>query len=376
MKILLLSNYEYDQQNSMQLFARMLETGLAARGHEVRLIRPEPFFGRIMPSRQGIGKWLGYLDKFLLFPIKLHSYLKWADIVHICDHSNAHYVKYLRDIPNIVTCNDMLAIRSALGEFEQNPTGWTGRQLQRIITNGLKQARRIVCISRATRDDLLRITGIAPEGVSVIYMGLNYNYAPMNKDAAAQLVKSLGVDTGVPFMLHVGKDNWYKNRLGALRIFRVFAERMGGPKYNFVFAGASLSKKMEEFIRSEDLEGRVFAVTGLDQEDLQALYSSAAALVFPSIAEGFGWPIIEAQACGCPVFISNRAPMTEVGEKAAVYIDPEKPDEAARTVTLNLKNADRIRHAGLENVKRFSGTRMVDAYIEAYKEIIEKRQGS
>ena len=70
----------------------------------------EPFFGKIKPSASGLGKWLGYIDKFFLFPLDLRQAVEWADVVHICDHSNAVYTKYLQNVPHLVTCNDLLAI--------------------------------------------------------------------------------------------------------------------------------------------------------------------------------------------------------------------------------------------------------------------------
>src|SRR5258708_722987 len=110
MKILLIGNYIPDQQESMQRFANMLEVGLTQLGHEVRLIRPEPFFGKIRPSPEGFGKWLGYIDKFLLFPSRLRKAIAWADVVHICDHSDAFYTKYIQNKPHLVTCHDLLAV--------------------------------------------------------------------------------------------------------------------------------------------------------------------------------------------------------------------------------------------------------------------------
>ena len=89
MKVLLVGNYVNDEQESMQRFANLLQTGLRQAGHEVRLLRPTPFIGRIKPAAKGFGKWLGYVDKFVIFPRELKVAAKWADIVHVCDHSNA-----------------------------------------------------------------------------------------------------------------------------------------------------------------------------------------------------------------------------------------------------------------------------------------------
>lgn len=372
MRILLVGNYIHDLQASMQLFANTLEIGLKQLGHEVLLIGPEPFFGRLKPSYRGIGKWLGYIDKFFIFPKKFRKVISWADVVHICDHSNAFYIKFLKDIPHLVTCHDLLAVRSALGEIKENPTKWTGRQLQKMILNGLKIARHIICISETTKNDILRLTGLDPKDASVIYYGLNYPYSPMEKQEAKKILKSLGIKFGKPFFLHVGKDSWYKNRLGILDIFRYVLEFAENSQFNLVFAGDDLTERTKKFVVKYTLKNRVFTIPFVEKESLRALYSSAEALLYPSLQEGFGWPIIEAQACGCPVFTTNRAPMTEVGGDAAVYIDPAKPQETARTIVESLSNSEKmanIREAGFLNVKRFSTEDMINKYIRVYEEL-------
>src|ERR1700729_2196204 len=96
MKVLLVGNYQNDGQESMQKFAACMARGLAQAGHDARIVRPPAWFGRIHPSGEGFGKWLGYADKFGSFPFVLKSEVKWADVVHICDHSNSFYTKYLR----------------------------------------------------------------------------------------------------------------------------------------------------------------------------------------------------------------------------------------------------------------------------------------
>ena len=141
MKILLVGNYEPSGQKSMQRFAALLESGFKAAGHETRIIRP-PVVAGALPLGGAAAKWLGYFDQFVVFPKRLIEMVEWADIVHICDHSNAFYVKYVQHRPYVVTCHDMLAVRSAIGEFACNRTSWTGRQLQNIILCGLRTADR------------------------------------------------------------------------------------------------------------------------------------------------------------------------------------------------------------------------------------------
>jgi glycosyltransferase involved in cell wall biosynthesis len=117
---------------------------------------------------------------------------------------------------------------------------------------------------------------------------------------------------------------------------------------------------------------------------LQALYSTAQLLLFPSLEEGFGWPIIEAQACGCPVVLADREPMNEVGGRAAAYFKLQRAEpgplsehsaDGAVTALMEIlleslhEREGRIER-GLRNAAGFSTIRMVEEYIALYREII------
>jgi glycosyltransferase involved in cell wall biosynthesis len=369
MKVLLLANYANDGQESMQRFASLMARGLMLAGHEVQSVRPPAWIGQLHPSPHGVGKWLGYVDKFGVFPPLLRSAVKSADVVHICDHSNSFYTRYMSSVPHIVTCHDLLAIRSALGDIPQKQTGWTGRRLQRLIVKGLTGAQHIVCVSEATRRDLLRVIDIPESRVSRTYNSLNYPYSRMEADKAEFRIRQLGVDSSQPFFLHVGGNQWYKNRLGVLRIFAVLARRMAGRSPKFVMVGKPWTAEMRRFVFEQGMADSTLELIGLPEEDLRALYSTAAMMIFPSLQEGFGWPIIEAQACGCPVATSNRSPMNEIGGDAAIYIDPEIPESAAAAVLCALENSAGIRKSSLANAARFKVPAMIDSYLSLYERV-------
>ena len=367
MKVLLLANYQYDGQRSMQRFAACLAEGLVQAGHQVRTLKPPAIVGRLHPSWHGFGKWLGYVDKFAFFPSVLKSAIQWADVTHICDHSNAFYVKHMRRAPHIVTCHDLLAVRSALGEIPQNRTAWTGRRLQALILKGLTGAQHLACVSEATRQDLLRIIGVPTHRVSRVYNSLNYPFSPLGSDEAAFRIRTLGIDSHRKFLLHVGGNQWYKNRLEVLRIFFAVRQLSTEQNLHLVMAGKPWTAAMRRFVAEHKLTEVAFELTDVADEDLRALYSNATMLLFPSFEEGFGWPIIEAQACGCPVITSNRAPMNEVGGKAAIYIDPEDTDSAAAAIKNCSDMLPAMREAGLRNAARFSRPVMIDAYVSLYE---------
>jgi glycosyltransferase involved in cell wall biosynthesis len=373
MKVLLLGNYVNDGQESMQRFASFMAQGLAQAGHEVRLLRPPSILGRLHPSWQGVGKWLGYVDKFAWFPLVLKTAVEQADVVHICDHANAVYTRQIESAPHVVTCHDLLAVRSALGDIPQNPTRWTGRQLQRLILKGLTAAQHIACASNGTRNDVLRIGGVSEHRVSRVYNSLNYPYSRMEMAEATSRLRRLSVDPCQPFVLHVGGNQWYKNRLGVMRIFSSLRRMTTPDSFKLVMVGKPWTAEMRRYVADNDLADVTLELTAVADEDLRALYSSATVMLFPSLEEGFGWPIVEAQACGCPVATSKRPPMDEVAGDAAIYVDPENPDSAAATLKHALNRLPGIREASLRNAERFSSG-MVGGYIALYEKVCDDKR--
>ena len=373
MRILLIGNYVPDKQESMQRFSAMLEDELSALGHNVRTLQPRARLNHAGAPPNGVAKWLGYLDKFLLFPPVLKRAARRADIVHIVDHSNALYVRTLRGKPLLLTCNDVLAIRSALGLVPQNRTGATGKILQKLILRGLNRAPHIACISENTRRELLEISTRSPETTTVIEMGLNYPYSPMPQAQADAMIRGF-FGAGLPdFVMHVGGNQWYKNREGVLQIYRHLREQLGDTAPILVMAGKAFTAEMEAYCAEHDLQ-KVVRIEGASNEELRALYSRAQAFIFPSLAEGFGWPIIEAQACGCRVLTTAAPPMSDIGGVACALCDPRDVESAAAQLRALLSEtpdqcAARV-EAGLENARRFTTAHMIDQYERLYRKIL------
>lgn len=371
MRILLIGNYLPDTQESMQRFNAALENGLQSRGHEVITTRPKVILGSRLKKQRGVFKWLGYADKFVLFPFALKKKLDWAEIVHICDHSNSLYVRYVENKTHVITCHDVLAIASALGRHPENPVRWTGREFQNLILRGLRRARHIVCVSEATKTDLLDSNGIDVNAVTVIHNGLNYDYKPIDAEVVRRQIEHLGIRPGRKYLLHVGGNQWYKNRLGLLKIYKALIGR--GVGHDLVMVGKQWTDKMTAFVRDNNLKDRTIQLCGIANEDLRALYCGAELLLFPSLYEGFGWPIIEAQACGCPVVTSNRAPMKQVSGDAAVLVPPDDYEMAAKIIVDNWQDLPVLAAKGRVNAKGYETDCMIDKYVGLYQMLLGKR---
>ena len=210
----------------------------------------------------------------------------------------------------LVTCHDLLAVRGAMGEQTDCPASSMGKLLQRWIVRGLARASMIVCDSGATLRDVERIVarGAAGPRSRLVHIGQNHCYQPLTSDVIESRLSHLRLPQ-IPYLLHVGSNLRRKNREGVLRIFARTVPRWNG---RLVFAGEPLTRELSALADSLGLADRVINVPKPDNAMLEALHNRALALLFPSRFEGFGWPIIEAQACGCPVICSDADPLPEV----------------------------------------------------------------
>ena len=113
-------------------------------------------------------------------------------------------------------------------------------------------------------------------------------------------------------------------------------------------------------------KNKLISVVKPDHQTLVALYSCCEAFVFPSLSEGFGWPLIEAQACGAVVIASNTAPMPEVSGGAALHFDPNKPHDFANgfIALQNKEFKESLKIKGLKNIERFHRDNMMEAYLK------------
>jgi glycosyltransferase involved in cell wall biosynthesis len=375
--IVLLGNYPVDRQESMLRFRNLVQARLEAGGYATESIFPRGRVGTVIKGP--LAKWLGYVDKYILFPSGLPGQLaaikrKYPGrkiVVHICDHSNAVYAGLARkQYPVVVSCHDLLAVRGALGEDTDCPASGFGKRLQSAILRGLGRASYVACISRATQGDLLRLLGPEMAGRSeVVPLALNYPYRPLSRDEALAQFSRAGIDLSFHgYVLHVGSGLRRKNREALLRSVAEIRETWPGL---IVFAGEPLSAAERALAGSLGVGDRVREIFGPDNETLGALYAAAHALIFMSRFEGFGWPILEAQTAGCPVICSNRTSVPEVAGEGAMIHEPDDyagiAGDILRLQVAGLRGP--LIEAGFKNARNYSNERMMGAYEDIYRRI-------
>lgn len=370
-KVILICNYKPDGQESMQRFAKMLESGFLQRGIDVKLWYPTLFFGRFFTSTlSGVGKWFGYVDKWIIFPVvlRLRSIGRKNVKYHICDHSNSPYLAHLPLKDTSITCHDVLAIRGAFGHADAYcPASSTGKILQSWILNNLVKSKKIASVSHFTHRQLTELNkGLSQPGWIVIHNGFNagFNVLPENE------YKSRIIDNGgqklleKPYIIHVGSNLQRKNRKMLLNMVAQLEDKWDG---YICFTGHVMNAELQALAAQLNLTDRVVEIKKPDHQYLEALINGAQAFVFPSFSEGFGWPVIEAQACGVPVLASNLQPMPEVGGEGALYADPyDANDFAAKLLTVaTYTEVERVALVtkALKNTEQYNADIMMDRYV-------------
>jgi len=372
MRIALISNYIPDNSPSMNLYARMLQRLLARCGHAVEVVYPPAVFGAFPLLRGEPAKWIGYIDKYLLAPPYLRWKIRKAELVHVCDHSNSMYLRCAGGKPRVITCHDLIAVLAAENAYAAVEVRRTGKVLQRWIKKELLRAPHVICVSRKTEADLQSLGPAKALRSHVIYSPLNRRFGLAERAEIEGTLARLQLDPSTNYLFHVSGNGFYKNRTGVMKIFAALRKKPEFGAMRLVMAGKPWTRELKTLRGSLCLGDAAVEAGAVSDQDLRALYSGAQALLFPSLQEGFGWPVLEAQACGCPVITSNRPPMTEVAGEGAIFVDPDRPEAAAATIARDWPRRAELRQLGYENLNRFAEDEAAAEYCRVYQEVLAR----
>lgn len=235
----------------------------------------------------------------------------------------------------------------------QYHTWFKRKYFNALIPIALKRADRILAISKNTKADIIAITKTNPEKIVTTYLGVDSMFIPKKKEEYLPVLAKYKLRQ--PYILYVGMLEPRKNIEGLIRSFSLLKKER---KYKLVIIGKKgwMYDEIFSLVKKLHLEERIIFMGYVPDDVLPAVYSAAACFVYPSFYEGFGFPVIEAMACGCPVITSNNSSLKEISGDAALLISPTDINQIAKTLEIILKSKEereKRKKAGLRQAKLF-----------------------
>ncbi|MBO0947782.1 glycosyltransferase [Fibrella forsythiae] len=385
MKILLFTHPNFSRSQSMPRYAKMLEKYLTESGHVVTVCSPRGFLYNL-PFSQNIKKWLGYIDQYIIFYLKTWIQLFFIPknvLLVFADNALGPWVPLAKNRAHVIHCHDFLAQRSALGFIPENLTGWSGKCYQSFIRRGYKQGHNFISVSVKTQIDLHTFLEHEPTLSKVVYNNVNPIFYPGNLFESRKILsQKLSINLLDGFILHVGGNQWYKNRTGVIEVYNSWRNECS-KVLPLVFIGPQPDTTLHDVAKKSNYSNDIHFLTNITDADVVNAYRGATVFFFPSLEEGFGWPIAEAMASGCPVVTTDSAPMNEVAGSAGFYIK-RRPSpinqfstwasESSKilNIVINLSDSERqvVIKNGVINAKRFNVEFSLKVIEDIYNNII------
>ncbi len=231
--------------------------------------------------------------------------------------------------------------------------------------NQIKTASAIVTNSIYTKNDLINTLQVPPEKIHAIYPGINSSLKKTNLPRPKNLE--------FPYILYLGTIEPRKNIPLIIKAFNIIKQKKEFKNLRLVLAGKLgwLYEKIFQEIEKSRFKSDIILWGLVDPKEKNMLYNLAEAFVYPSFFEGFGFPPLEAQACGCPVIASNRTSLPEILEQSALMINPWKEKDLADKLEAiltdkNLKN--KLITEGFKNVQRFNWKKTVCELLKLFSQ--------
>lgn len=274
-------------------------------------------------------------------------------------------------VPTVVTIHDLVAFTHP----ETVPWKYA-LYMRRLIRRAVRAADRVVTDSEHVRADLVRRLRVPDTKLACVPLGVSDEFRPAGGDDIVRVRETFGLHR--PYVLFVGNLEPRKNLPGLLRAFRSVRTRVPEP-IDLVVCGkiAWKSGPLLDELNAEDLAGRVHLTGYVRSADLPALYTGASVFAFPSFWEGFGFPVLEAMACGTPVVTSNVSSLPGVAGDAALLVDPGDTGAIADAIVSVVSDAavrDDLVRRGLERVKGFQWERTARGTMDVYRDAVALRR--
>lgn len=296
-----------------------------------------------------------FLDNKPWFWKRMQNRLPEYDVYHIVNQNISILAKGRR---SVVTCHDISPLFY--------PENWIDLWGRRVLYRGMHSATRIIAISEYTRQTLIEHLHIPADRIEVIYHGVPDGCEPRPKE---EVRRQLNLPLDKKIILHIGSDDKRKNVKRLIEAFSLLQEKL--PSTILIRLGKERRENIN-WVRKKGLSQKVWFIPMVEEGMVPLYYNAADLLVLPSLYEGFGLPLIEAMASGCPIVASNKSSIPEVVGDAALLVDPLNREEITEGMCKILTDDDYARilvYKGLERAKFFTWEKSAKKTLEIYKKL-------
>lgn len=250
-------------------------------------------------------------------------------------------------------------------------------QLKQWTGYSIKKAKKVFTISKASKSDIIAAYNVSEEKVVVTYPGIKGIVRTKSEKEDMEIIKKKHGIKG-EYILFVGTLQPRKNLTRLIEAFSILKEKKDNKNVELVIVGKK-GWLYEDILKAPSRFGVKDDVRFLDfigDEELPSLYKNALFFILPSLYEGFGLPVLEAMANGCPVIVSNVSSLPEAAGEAALYVDPEKVEDIAEKMDSLLQNSslrEELVQKGLKQVKKFSWDKTARQTLEILHAMVDKQ---
>ena len=268
--------------------------------------------------------------------------------------------------PCVITVHDLIIF---LFPSKQKKSFFHRAVARIILLSALGKAKKIIVPSNSTKNDLVKYFKADPAKIVPIYHGVPKQFYPRSKEEIEKFLAQKKILP--PFLLYIGQWRPHKNLVNLILAFNLARAKV---PFKLVLGGKPDYQPVLDQIKKSPFKNDIKILGFVKDEELPLWYAGALAFIFPSLAEGFGYPVLEAAAVGTPVLASNATSLPEVLGEAGFYFNPKNPAEIADCMVQILKDSElrkELAQKSLKQAKKFSFKKMAQKTLSVYQEVCQ-----
>ena len=311
-------------------------------------------------------KWLARIWHRTKLPLPIEVLMGQIDLFHATDFTLPPTLPSTR---TIVTVHDLSFVR-----VSDTASPKLKNYLDKLVPRSISNATHIIADSQATKNDLIDLYDTPSDKITVLLSGIDSRYHVINNYELSMTIRNNYNIPNVPYIFSIGTIQPRKNYSRLIQALKIL--RDSGYDLHLVIAGGKgwLEDEMYKTLDKTQLHQFVHLIGFADDEDVVKLYNAAECIAFPSLYEGFGFPVLEGMACGTPVLTSNVSSLPEVAGDAAIMVDPydvEAIAEGLKRIVDNSNLRETLIARGLQQASKFTWENSAKNLLKIYQNVLE-----